>query len=137
MSPDITVDVYCEICEERIATARIGDLCHPMTGEMFLSPDEFHGFPAPFEPGMEWEYMRCPHCNYRPFLCEDRINVGDRYVYLTEAPEEIGLPEEPEEPHEAACPLCGKKFPPAQLKTHIKNHRRTEARRKRKGAEVR
>lgn len=141
MSPDTIVDVYCEICEERIATARIGDLRYPMTGEMYLSPDEHHGYPAPFAPGAEWEYMRCPHCNYRPFLCEDRIHIGDRYVYLTEEPDEEDAPsiidESPGADPDATCPICGKTFPPAQLKTHIKNHRRTEARRKRKGAEAR
>jgi len=29
MAPDTIVDVYCEICEERIAQVRVGDLKYP------------------------------------------------------------------------------------------------------------
>ena len=81
MAPDTIVDVYCEICEERIAQVRVGDLKYPMTGAMFQSPDTHHGYPAPFEPSTDWEYLRCPHCHFRPFLCEDRIQTGDRFIY--------------------------------------------------------
>ncbi len=150
MSQDTVVDVYCEICEERIATARIGDMTYPMTAEMFLSPDSHHGFPAPFEPGTDWEHMRCPHCRFRPFLCDDRINAGDRFVYTRK-----GAAEKPKDDQQetmygilaqvategessggaiATCEICGKQFPKGQIGLHRNNHRRAEAKaRKEKG----
>jgi hypothetical protein len=135
MTPDTIVDVYCEICEERIAQVRVGDLQYPMTGGMFLSPDEHHGYPAPFEPSTEWEYMRCPHCRFRPFLQDDRINAGDCFVYARKHDDE-------EEAHETVdgilqaigaeetklqtCDICGKQFTPMQMGLHKNNHRRAE-----------
>jgi len=135
MSPDTIVDVYCEICEERIATIRLGDLKYPMTGEMFKSPDAYHEYPAPFEPGTDWEFMRCPHCRYRPFLMDDRINAGDRFVYANRDAEELppeiveDLPQaEAPEPELQTCEICGKQFAPRQMGLHKSNHRRTERR---------
>lgn len=138
MTPDTIVDVYCEICEERIAQVRVGDLKYPMTGAMFLSPDPLHGFPAPFDPATDWEWIRCPHCRFRPFLCEDRVNTGDRFIYATKDQDAEELPQAEPEPvaevtmSEISCAVCGKKFPPAQMKAHQKNHRRADNRRKQK-----
>jgi len=142
MSPETIIDVYCEICEERIATVRLGDLKYPMAGEMFLSPDAHHGYPAPFEPGTEWEFMRCPHCRYRPFLMDDRINAGDRFVYARkdgdeeQAPEtmddvlrQMAPEEQPQGDTQVTCEICGKAFPKGQIGLHRNNHRRAELKR--------
>jgi len=94
-----TVAVYCSICKEKIATARKEDLRPPMMGSMFLSQDEHHGYLPPFDPSAEWEWMRCPHCRWRPFPFPDRLEIatpeeeakGTRTTYYlpTEAQEEV------------------------------------------------
>jgi hypothetical protein len=67
------LDIYCEICFERIATADTEGLSLPITGAMFGSPDQLHGVPAPFPAEVSWEFMRCPYGNHRPIIEEAKI----------------------------------------------------------------
>jgi hypothetical protein len=67
------VSVLCEICFSKIAIADTDTLYLPLTGTMFSSPDPFHEVPAPFPPSANWEFMRCPMGNHRPFIRPDLI----------------------------------------------------------------
>jgi hypothetical protein len=61
--------LMCEICREAIGTFHSDEVKEPIKGAMFHSKDPAHGFPAPFRaPAIEWEHMRCPYCQKRPFL---------------------------------------------------------------------
>jgi hypothetical protein len=161
-----TVAVYCSICKEKIATAKKEDLRPPMMGSMFLSQDEFHGYLPPFAPGLEWEWMKCPHCRWRPFPFPDRLEIataeeearGTRTTYYlpTEAQDEVEasihpaledkadqeaeIPEEPEEAWEDAlltCETCGKQYNRVQMALHRKNHKRSDRRREQRQAMAR
>ena len=66
------LNIICEICEEHIATAKKKDLSVPLTGHMFGPPlpDRMvHSLLA----DVEWEYIRCPMCNKRPFIRDDEV----------------------------------------------------------------
>jgi len=107
--------LICEICGEMIGeislegTASIpaspGDvngkpaieaLRRPIKGSMVGSPDPFHGFPAPFDPSVTWEFMFCPYSNHthRPFTATEEpkqllthkgmIDIPEREPILSE-----------------------------------------------------
>jgi len=54
------------LCEEEIARARPDKIKGELVGEVFLSKDQ--GYTSPWDPAMEWLYMKCPYCNKRPFF---------------------------------------------------------------------
>ena len=66
------LNIICEIYDEHIATAKKKDLSVPLTGHMFGPPlpDRMvHSLLA----DVEWEYIRCPMCNKRPFIRDDEV----------------------------------------------------------------
>ena len=66
------LNIICEICDKHIATAKKKDLSVPLTGHMFGPPlpDRMvHSLLA----DVEWEYIRCPMCNKRPFIRDDEV----------------------------------------------------------------
>lgn len=66
--------VKCELCGEIIAKTTENAMSFPMTGGMFMSPDETHGLPAPFDKGLAWEDFRCPYGRiHRPMISQDTI----------------------------------------------------------------
>ena len=69
------IPIYCEVCEAQFAQADHEELKTPMKGAMFISNMAKNGVPAPFHPNAEWQYMRCPYCNFRPFTFEDRVLI--------------------------------------------------------------
>jgi len=81
------LSIYCEICGEKIATADMHTLRHPLKGSQFLTPDSWHGYPPPFDPGATWEEMRCPYCRRRPFLSATAVMTGDG-IYEVPRPED-------------------------------------------------
>lgn len=134
--------IYCELCHEHIANAFKEHLKAPLMGSMFRSPDELHERSCPFDGVVEWEWMRCPECRWRPFTEENRLNeVSDgpgspRYALdLPAAGEEDILPPPdwlkvvPEETGILTCDLCGKKYGRRQMAIHKKNHKRSDKRR--------
>lgn len=158
MHPDTIVDVYCSICHEKIATARLGDLHPPMMGWMFKSPDEHHGWDPPFPSSVDWEWMRHLVCASRPFPYPDRLEIsepgGAKFTYYlpTEEQEEVeasitpaledkaemeasqdGPEEEDDGPRWEdtllACDICGKTYNRIQMAIHKKNHKRSDRRR--------
>jgi hypothetical protein len=62
------IDIFCAICFERISQADPDELCVPLMGSMFKSPDPHHGVPDPFPPDQTWEDFKCPVCRHRPFI---------------------------------------------------------------------
>lgn len=108
--------VICQICGEVIALVNLSDIRFPIQGTMFGSPDPFHGFPPPFPPESNWDNMRCPYGNHRPFLDEYYIPVltitGVQDLYST---------------RRVLCPICGKEFTnKGSLAVHMKTHRKDE-----------
>ena len=71
--------VICEICNEFIAQVEPGDVSVPMTGSMFKTPDDFHGYDPPFLPDTTWEDMKCGYCNQRPFTERDGFLTDEGY----------------------------------------------------------
>ncbi len=65
--------VRCEICMQIIARVNMEHFEAPMTGKIFLSKDAKHGYPDPFPPTLDWMHMKCPYCNWRPFLHDHKF----------------------------------------------------------------
>lgn len=86
--PDTGNKLICEICTETVGVIVREKLAYPLRGEMFKSPDPFHGFSDPFPPEQTWEEMRCGYCRCRPFIAEDRI-LTDRGYLAVDAPQEV------------------------------------------------
>jgi hypothetical protein len=87
--------VKCEICFEIIGKCDMANFKTPMSGEIFISKDHKHGYPAPFYGhAHEWLELRCPICNNRPFLSKN--------FFHNEKDEKCGLTFE--------CPTCGEGF---------------------------
>lgn len=67
--------VRCDICFEPIALVNPSELLFPMIGSMFQSLEPDREIPPPFAPGLEWEFMKCPYCGFRPFVGDDKVTV--------------------------------------------------------------
>ncbi len=67
------ITVVCQVCFEKIAIADTKELSVPIRGSMFKSKDPGHGHPDPFPPAVEWQFMKCPYGNHRPFYVDDVI----------------------------------------------------------------
>ena len=77
--------LMCEICREAIGTFHSEEVKEPIKGAMFNSKDPAHGFPAPFRaPGLEWEHMRCPYCQKRPFLSRGVLMTMNGFWSITQ-----------------------------------------------------
>lgn len=141
------VEIYCDICTTKIANAELDSLDFPLRGRMFLSPDVLHEAPPPFDdPTVDWEWMRCRMCRFRPFIFEDRIHCKaedgtDFWHPLTFSaraelkPDEIITEGMVEEPHinetMISCPRCGKSINGKQkLRIHMSTHKQADRRRK-------
>jgi hypothetical protein len=73
----------CQICDEFYAEVDLKTLRYPLAGSMFGSPDPVHGFDAPFDPSIEWEYMRCPYGRmHRPMVNDDAVLTEKGLVRL-------------------------------------------------------
>jgi len=97
----------CEICFEIIGSFDPEKINLPIRAELFQSKDPARGEPPPpfaHQPGMEWEFLRCPICRKRPFLTEEsvmtpkgifsireqRLNLGEpHHVSVTYTDEEL------------------------------------------------
>ena len=69
--------LICRVCKYEIATIS-KDTRIPVKGAMFHSKDPKHGFPPPWSPVVEWQYMYCPLCKKRPFL--DPADGGNIFI---------------------------------------------------------
>ena len=118
------VDIYCEICHEKIAQADLDTMRAPMRGSMFFSPDPFHDFPAPFPPEATWEDMKCPICQHRPFIHEGRVSVKVMDKDEHEVVESDKLEGDPVEGAKLyTCLVCNRTFNrPAGLASHMRSH---------------
>lgn len=74
----------CELCSEYIGEVDEKTLRLPLVSEMFGSPDPAHGLPAPFNPGLSWEYFHCPCGPHNPIILPDRILTDEGYVKVGE-----------------------------------------------------
>lgn len=81
--------VMCEICYEIIAIADRRTLCLPLKAEMFVAPFPGRGAYPPWQPGIEYEHMLCPHCGYRFAVEENRIRTQDGFYTVPETIEEV------------------------------------------------
>jgi hypothetical protein len=86
-----TMWILCEICYEVIAIADIRELCLPLKPEMFRSVSPTRDMPPPFAPGLDFEFMLCPHCRHRFAVEENRIRTQDGFYTV---PEELPATEE-------------------------------------------
>lgn len=58
-------------------------LRYPVTGAMFGSADAYHGVPAPFDPTLTFEFMRCPYGRiHRPMIQDDLVKTYKGMVRL-------------------------------------------------------
>jgi hypothetical protein len=91
--------LVCEICYSAIGRCEPAELRQPLTGAMFTSVRPRREVPPPFAPSLDWEHMRCPMCNHRPFLRRDRVmtahpscfetpGMGPYYLLAEEPPAE-------------------------------------------------
>ena len=68
--------VYCQVCNELIATTDANILSVPVTGDMFRPPYPDRMKEMLFA-GVDWEFMRCPMCHKRPLLTDRAILTAD------------------------------------------------------------
>lgn len=80
------LDAICEICGEVYARIDTDNMFNPMRGEAFLSHDEFHGYPPPFQPDQDFETMRCIWGNHRPFINEGKIKTPQGWRVFKDRP---------------------------------------------------
>ena len=131
--------LVCEICYSAIGRFEPAELHQPLTGAMFSSVRPRREVPAPFAPSLDWEHMRCPLCNHRPFLRRDQVMIahpacfeshgrGPSYVTVPEAPAaqpvaqpadaaqastsqaSMAEPDSEESNGPVTCPSCGKQY---------------------------
>jgi hypothetical protein len=77
--PELVKDeavVICQICSEAIAKVDLYRFHRPITTHMFRSIDEAHGVPVPFLPGIDFEFMYCPHCRKRFAVNDTQIRTS-------------------------------------------------------------
>ena len=86
-----TMWILCEICYEVIAIVDIRELCLPLKPEMFRSVSPTRDMPPPFAPGVDFEFMLCPHCRHRFAVEENRIRTQDGFYTV---PDELPVIEE-------------------------------------------
>lgn len=75
----------CEVCREELGYFDTETLGRPMASYMFTSLDPARAFPLPFNRVPKdtlWEFLRCPYCNIRPFLCRDKVMTHDGYYEI-------------------------------------------------------
>ncbi len=80
--------VLCEICYEVIALTDLRILHLPLKAEMFTSPFPGRDVQPPWQPGIEYEFMLCPHCQHRFAVEEDRIRTQDGFYVVPETIQE-------------------------------------------------
>ena len=99
------MNILCQICNSFIATATKDDLKAPIHGSMFSAP-----YPDRMSesliPAVKWEFLRCPECDFRPFIADDII-LTDEGIYRV--PAEVESVEEVET-QPVVCAKCGKPF---------------------------
>lgn len=103
--------VICEICGHHLGTTTRDRLRLPLEAAMFDAPEA--GYPPPFLDGADWEWMRCPMCNKRPFIREDAITTTDGVVELAEE-----MPE-PDAVSERIAELHAQGLRPAEIGTEV------------------
>ncbi len=94
--PSGPVLVLCDICFSMIGKVDPSDLHLPLTGAMFKSQDEKHGYPPPFNPLATWQFFKCPHGQHRPFVKSDEITIlenGKTMVVVVRKREDPALQE--------------------------------------------
>jgi len=62
--------LICHACGHEVAEIS-KDIKIPIQGSMFTSKDPKHGFPAPWNPVVSWEFLYCPMCQLRAFPIPD------------------------------------------------------------------
>lgn len=125
--------VICEICTHTLGRTHPERLKQPMHGDMFWGLDP--AFPDPFQP-VEWEFLKCPVCGWRPFLAEDRVLTPEGVFVIGGAiprkktaadlrQEQIEREwAQAEEPEGFTCSVCGKAFKTQQaLAAHSRVHK--------------
>ena len=105
------IKIRCEICQEIIALADTDTLRRPMMGNMFKSPDAWHGVSDPFPPSQEWEAMKCPYgLQHRPFTTEDHVMLDTGELMEVKYPDPPKPQEKPEDigqEEKWICGMCG------------------------------
>jgi hypothetical protein len=101
--------IYCQICNELIATAELEGLSVPITGQMFKAP-----FPDRMPESMlqptTWEHLRCPVCNNRPFLRDDEVMTEKGIHKIGQKKEEATATIIPLSQQIFTCEICGRKI---------------------------
>ena len=68
------VKLACEICSHEVCTVDTDLLKLPLYGSMFGPPEDW--MPNPFDPSVDWVWMRCPMCQKRPFIKEGHFTTA-------------------------------------------------------------
>lgn len=124
--------LICEICSDVIAEVLVDKLKFPMTGDMFDSPDKWHGLDAPFPKDARWEDFR--HFAHRPMIEPEYLLTDEGIISLpldgsyfrreeeTDEHVENRISQETseEESSKEACEVCGKTF---TKEVNLKRHR--------------
>jgi DNA-directed RNA polymerase subunit RPC12/RpoP len=117
-------NAVCEICQQTYAMVDEETIFWPMEGSMFLSADPDHDLPPPWPDEFSWLEMKCPYCQFRPFLGIKEITTEKGKMKLKQKPvvEEVPVDVEPaveselepeadtKGPDIFTCAACGKDF---------------------------
>jgi hypothetical protein len=90
-------NAVCEICQQTYAMVDEETIFWPMEGSMFLSADPDHDLPPPWPDEFSWLEMKCPYCQFRPFLRIKEITTEKGKMKLKQKPvvEEVLVDVEP------------------------------------------
>ena len=93
--------LVCEVCEAEIGIFDTATLVLPLTPDQFLPLEP--GFPPPFQPEMDWEFLNCPICHHRAVgwdasmadgVRRDQVKTTGGYFYVVDQEDEpVSSPE--------------------------------------------
>jgi rubrerythrin len=103
--------LICENCRQVVARFSPAHIHYPVRGEDFQSHLADRGVRAPWSPGVEPAYMKCPVCPKRVFHSVDpeELTISDNIEGVVPYRWKLPIGAQPPEPDdEESCPTCGK-----------------------------
>ena len=124
--------LHCQICscqgthtstDSAIATIETDKLTLPLTPDMFSSVNPEREIPTPWQPGVDWQTMKCPRGNHLPWgipfdeTDQAMIDGGPKQLLTDEGL--IDVKQVPK-PKTTACPVCGREIQNKGFANHLK-----------------
>ena len=131
--------LHCQICscqgthtstDSAIATIETDKLTLPLTPDMFSSVNPEREIPTPWQPGVDWQTMKCPRGNHLPWgIAYDKISQaikdgGPKQLLTDEGVIDV---KQVLKPKTTVCPVCGREIQNKGFANHLKACERKQA----------